>query len=156
MLNCVFEDGAQVLLRHVTADTIIIKDGKILLVKRTGKLLESGKWALAGGFMDRDETIAEAATREVMEETGWKIKDLTLLRINDRPNRPMEDRQNIEFVHFATAIEKIGKADAESSEQKWFDLDKLPPAEEIAFDHADNIELYKKYLKTPFGLPVIG
>lgn len=156
MITCTFEDGGKALLRHVTVDTIVVRDGKTLLVKRTGKLLESGKWALAGGFMDRDETITEAANREVMEETGWTIKDLTLLRINDRPDRPKEDRQNVEFVHFATAVKKTGEADAESSEQKWFDLDDLPPADEIAFDHTDSIKLYKKYLIEKFVLPVIG
>lgn len=143
-------------MRHATADTIVIQDGRILLVKRTGKLLESGKWGLPGGFMDRDETIAEAAAREVMEETGWKVKQLTLFRINDRPNRPHEDRQNIEFVHFATASRRTGQADGESSEQKWFDLDNLPEANEIAFDHLDSIELYKKYLKQPFKLPILS
>ena len=111
MLTCIFEDGGKASLRHAIVDTLVLKDGKLLLVKRTGKLLEGGKWALVGGFVDRDETLAQAAAREVMEETGWTVKDMTLLRINDSPSRPHEDRQNVAFVFFCTAVEKSGEAD---------------------------------------------
>jgi 8-oxo-dGTP diphosphatase len=156
MITCVFEDGNKNSLRHVVVDTLVLKDDKILLVKRTGKLLEGGKWSLVGGFVDRDETTAQAATREVMEETGWELTDLVLLRINDNPNRPGEDRQNVCFVYFCTATEKTGKADWESDEQKWFNWNELPSEENIAFDHAESISLYRKYLKDKEPLPFIS
>jgi ADP-ribose pyrophosphatase YjhB (NUDIX family) len=119
-------------------------------------LLEAGKWGLLGGFVDRDETTAEAIAREVMEESGWEMRDLHLLRVNDNPNRPHEDRQNIDFIYFGVPVKKTGEKDWESEKVEWFPLDKLPPAAQIAFDHASSIELYKKYLKKPFNLPVIG
>ncbi len=153
MLKCVFEDEGTGLLRHVVADTLVIKGGKILLVKRTATLLEGGKWGVVGGYMERDETVAEAAAREVMEETGWEIKDLTLFRIVDVPFRASDDRQNIAFVYFCTATQKVGEPDWESDEQKWFTFDDLPPKEQIAFDHADHIDLYQNYLKENFALP---
>lgn len=143
-------------MRHVVVDTIVLKDGKILLVKRTGKLLEGGKWGLVGGFVERDETTAQAAAREVLEETGWQIKELTLLRINDSPDRPKEDRQNVSFVYFGEATEKTGEADWESDEQKWFSWDELPDEEDIAFDHAESINLYLKYLNDKLRPPVLG
>jgi ADP-ribose pyrophosphatase YjhB (NUDIX family) len=143
MIQCTFEDGGQASLRHVTVDTLVLKDGKILLVKRTGRLLEGGKWALVGGFVDRDETTAQAAAREIHEETCWTVKDITLLKINDNPDRPKEDRQNISFVYVCQALEKTGEPDDESDDQQWFALDELPPAEQIAFDHFDNITFYK-------------
>ena len=71
MINCEFENGNKASLRHVVVDNLVLKDGKILLVKRTGKLLEGGKWGLAGGYVDRDETVKEAAKREILEETGY-------------------------------------------------------------------------------------
>jgi len=156
MITCNFEDGNEALLRHLVVDTLVLKDNKILMVKRTGKLLEGGKWGLVGGFVDRDETSAQAAAREVMEETGWEVKDLVLLKINDSPNRPKEDRQNIAFVYFCTATNKVGDADWESDEQRWFEWNDLPDKADIAFDHSDNIELYKKYIKKTFTLPVMG
>jgi 8-oxo-dGTP diphosphatase len=156
MITCAFEDGNKGSLRHVVVDTLVLKDNKILLVKRTGKLLEAGKWSLAGGFVDRDETTAEAAAREVLEETGWQIADLVLLRINDNPNRPKEDRQNVCFVYFGTATEKTGEADWESDERKWFSWDELPNDTDMAFDHAENIKLYRNYVQDKRPLPLIG
>ena len=77
-------------------------------------------------------------------------------RINDNPNRPMEDRQNVDIIFIANAVKQAGKSDEEVSRLQWFDLDKLPSKEEIAFDHGDSLELYKKYLKEEFTLPVLG
>src|ERR1039457_5692962 len=93
MIICAFEDGSSAKLRHVVVDGLVLnKDGEILMVKRTGKLLEGGKWSLVGGFMDRDETLAPALEREIYEETGWKVTGVTLLAVIDRPARPKEDR----------------------------------------------------------------
>jgi 8-oxo-dGTP diphosphatase len=161
MLKCSFEDGNLALLRHVCVDTLIIKDDKILLNKRGAfagkKILEYGKWSTIGGFVERDETLEQAVRREIKEETAWLIKDLFLLRINDSPNRPKEDRQNFSFVFVANADLRDGESnDEEVLSLKWFDLNNLPKAEEMAFDHLENIELYKKWLKKNFALPILG
>jgi 8-oxo-dGTP diphosphatase len=116
--------------------------------------LEGGKWGLPGGFVDRDETLKEAAAREVLEETGWQVKDLQLLTIRDRPDRPKEDRQNISCVFIAQAVEEVGEADWESDDVQWFELDKVPAKELIAFDHVSNISLYQRYLKEGLDLPI--
>jgi len=160
MIKCEFENGNKASLRHVTVGTLVIRDGKILLGKRgtlNGKpLSEFGKWGILGGFMDRDEKLEETAKREAMEESGWEIDNLKLFRINDNPNRPKEDRQNVDFIFIAEAIKKTGINDEEVSNLEWFDLDNIPSKEEIAFDFFEGIELYKKYLKEKFDLPLIG
>lgn len=156
MITCTFENGNQNSLRHVTVGCLVIKDGKILLAKRSEGLLEAGKWCLLGGYAERDETTAEAGIRETREESGWEVTNLRLLRINDNPNRPHEDRQNVDFIYIADATRKVGKKDWESAELRWFPLDQLPPATEIAFDHADSIHLYIEYLQKGFPLPVVG
>lgn len=152
MINCIFENGNKASLRHVTIDVSVIQGNKVLLVKRAKGLLEAGKWSLIGGFVDRDETIQQAVAREIFEETGWRVKEITFLRVKDSSNRPHEDRQNICFAFFCTAEKKEGEKDWESDEVKWFDLNNLPT--DIAFDHGDDIELYKKYLKQEFILPM--
>lgn len=160
MITCTFENSDQTSLRHVIVDTLVIKDGKILLAKRgtfKGKpILETGKWGLVGGFVDRDETVEQAVHREVEEETGLKLQKCILLRINDRPDRPREDRQNISFVFIAEAVGVTRDNSEEVRELKWFDLDSIPDQNEIAFDGAENIELYKAYKKNPFPLPRVG
>lgn len=160
MITCTFENGNKTSLRHVTVNAIVVKDNQILLGKRgtlNGKpILESGKWGLLGGFFGRDESLIVAVKREVMEESGWKINNLKLFRINDNPNRPMEDRQNVDIIFIANAVKQTGLSDEEVSHLQWFDLEKLPKKEEIAFDHGDSLGLYKKYLKEKFTLPVLG
>ena len=145
MINCTFENGNKASLRHVIIDALVLKDDKILLVKRTKKLLEGGKWALVGGYVERDENLYQTVEREIREETGYTVKDVTFLCVRHNPDRPHEDRQNIAFVFFSTAVEKVGEHDWEEDETKWFDLDNLPESESIAFDHLKNIELYKEY-----------
>ncbi len=159
MISCQFENGDNASLRHVTVNAIVVKDGQILLGKRgtyKGKpILESGKWALIGGFFDRDERLTDAVKREVGEETGWTIENLKLLRINDSPNRPMEDRQNVDMIFIADAVEQIPTSNEEVKELQWFDISSIPPKNEIAFDHDEDIELYLRYLKEDFDLPVL-
>lgn len=152
MIKCIFENGDNASLRHVCVDTLVVKDDKLLLVKRVDKLLEGGKWGLIGGFVERDETIKQAAAREVLEETGYVVNNIQLLTIRNNPNRPHEDRQNIAFVFFCEAVEKTGQPDWESTVQEWFSFDTLPKEEEIAFDHYDDIKLYIDYKKRGLNL----
>jgi len=158
MITCSFENGNKTSLRHVTVNAIVVKNNQILFGKRgtfNGKpILESGKWGLLGGFFGRDENLVDAVKREVMEESGWEIDNLKLFRINDNPKRPKEDRQNVDIIFIANAVKQIKNSDEEVSKLQWFDLDELPTKEEIAFDHGDAIELYKKYLKENFQLPI--
>lgn len=156
MIWCTFEDEGKALLRHVTVNTIVVKNNHVLLGKRktnAGLNLEGGKWSMLGGFVGRDETLVEAARREVLEESGWEIAKLQLFHMKDSPDRPKEDRQNIEFVFIAIAVKKVGAPDGEA-EPKWFDIDALPPESEVAFDHRDDLLLYRRYLENPFSLPV--
>jgi len=160
MITCIFENGNKTSLRHVTVNAIVVKDNKVLLGKRgtlNGKpISEFGKWGLLGGFFDRDENLVQAVKREVMEEGGWEIENIKLFRINDNPKRPKEDRQNVDFIFLARGIKQIGTSDEEVKELKWFDLDKLPSKETIAFDHGEDLKLYLNYLKNKHILPLFG
>lgn len=157
MITCTFEDGNQNNLRHVTSGCIVVKGGQILLGRRSQALSsEPGKWCIVGGYAQRDETTAEAGIRETLEETGWEVTNLRLLRINDKPVRPGEDKQNIDFIYLADAVAEVGHMDWETQETGWFTLDNLPPVTEIAFDHADSIEVYRRHVQEGLALPVIG
>ncbi len=108
---------------------------------------EAGKWSLIGGFLSRDETIEQGLKREILEESGWQVDNLRLLHIKDKPDRPMEDRQNIEFVYLVDATKKVSESDEEVTKLEWYPLDSLPPKEELAFDHGDDLEFCKNILK---------
>lgn len=162
MITCTFENDnvASPGLRHVTVGTIVLRDNQVLLGLRgtlNGKpILESGKWALLGGFFNFGEDLVTAAKREVMEESGWEIDDLQLFRINDNPSRPKEDRQNVDMIFIAKAVRQIAKHDEEVSKLQWFSLDALPPMDQIAFDHGEDLSLYIKYLSVKHPLPILG
>jgi len=63
----------------VTVDVIVftIKNNKlqVLLIKR-GREPFKNKWAIPGGFVRMNESLEEAAVRELHEETG--VKDIYL------------------------------------------------------------------------------
>ncbi|MBI2621309.1 MAG: NUDIX hydrolase [Candidatus Levybacteria bacterium] len=156
MINCRFENGRKTSLRHCVVDALVIDKGKILLIKRAPRLLNGGKYAVIGGYIERDEDSKQALIREAKEETGYHIMPVELFRIADNPDRPQEDRQNVAFFYLAKVIKKIGGGNDEVSEIRWFDLNNLPPKNLFAFDHYGTIELYKRYLKKKFPLPFVG
>ncbi|MBI4999381.1 NUDIX hydrolase [Candidatus Gottesmanbacteria bacterium] len=154
MITCSLEDGGKSSLRHLVVHAIVEKDGKILLVKRAKNLLEGGRWALPGGFLDRDETAEEGALREFLEETGWEGEVISLFRINTNPNRPKEDRQNAVLEFIVRPIRQIKKPDRETTGVRWVSIEDLISLD-FAFDHGETVKLYLKYLKKPFILPLI-
>ncbi len=56
---------------------------KVLLIQRS----DDGKWAVPGGAMTAGESLSEACEREVLEETGLKIKVNRLLSVYTSPHR---------------------------------------------------------------------
>ena len=139
MINCTFENGKKASLRHVVVDAIVVKDNEILLIKRAAHLINGGKWAIPGGFLDRDETCKQAVLREVKEETGLTGKIVRLVTITDNPRRKNEDRQNVAFVYQIKASGKTNVDPEEVSETKWFDIKNLPKQQDFAFDHFEII-----------------
>lgn len=158
MITCIFENGNKannVSLRHAVVDVLVLKENKILMVKRSEKLSEGGKWGLTGGFVDLDETLKDAVARETFEETGYRVANIQLFTIRDNPDRPHEDRQNIAFVFICRGLDKEGNSDWEVSSQQWFSFDALPDEHEIAFDHYKDILLYKEYKEKHLQLPIL-
>ena len=81
----------------VTVDTVVIKSGCVLMVKRKhnpGK----GLWALPGGFINADEKIVKSAIRELKEETKIDIdkpvleRSIVDVKIFDHPYRSLRGR----------------------------------------------------------------
>jgi 8-oxo-dGTP pyrophosphatase MutT (NUDIX family) len=106
--------------------------------------------------MERDETIWQTVAREVLEETGWTVQNLSILKINTAPDQPGDDRQNVDFIFRCEAGTQTGTPDWESTAVTWYELDDLPPADQIAFDHLKSIELFRRSLTDTLDLPIIS
>lgn len=79
----------------LAADVLVMHGDKILLITR-GKAAGRGQLALPGGFVEPDETFADAAYREAAEETGLTREDLEEFfdgfLFADNPNRSLRGR----------------------------------------------------------------
>lgn len=150
MITCKFEDGSDANLRHVVVDAIVVNAVRdaIMLVKRAPHLSNGDKYAMIGGYLDRDETTDQAILRELKEETGYEGAIVERYAVVDNPNRRGEDRQNVSFVYIVQAGELTGTRDSESSEVRWFRFNDLPQPEEFAFDHFDTISTYLQEITT--------
>ena len=70
----------------LTADICVIDQDAILLVKRGGHPF-LGKWALPGGFANKNEAIEDTAIRELKEETSLDARTMRLVGIYSKPGR---------------------------------------------------------------------
>ena len=118
----------------LAVDAVIVKNEKILLIKRK---LEPhrGRYALPGGFVEYGETVEAALRREVLEETGLVVKIRSLVGVYSDPHR--DPRGHVVSVAFAADI--IGgtlTGGSDASEAVLLDIAELPP---LAFDHAQII-----------------
>lgn len=111
----------------VAVGTIITDDtGRIVLVKRA---IEPGygKWVFPGGFIDRGETVEDAAVREAREECGLDIRLDRLVNIYSYPGVAV-----IIIAFAATAVGGCLGCDEESLEAQLFEPHQIP-WEELAF-----------------------
>lgn len=123
----------------VTVDIVILtmRDGRlhVLLVQRGGEPY-AGAWALPGGFKRPDETLDDAARRELREETGVTApKHLAQFRAYGDPGR--DPRTNVVTVAYLAVTPSPGslRAGTDAAAARFWPvtdaLQKLP----LAFDH---------------------
>ncbi len=106
---------------------LLVRDNKILLLRRFQTGFEDGNYGLPAGHMDGGETAREACTREVQEEIGIVVKpeDLHVVQVMHRKGGHDE---RIDF--FMTAEAYTGEVKNcephECDDLSWFALDTLP------------------------------
>ncbi len=131
----------------LTVDMIVLrkpcKDGEILLIQRLNPPFQN-QWALPGGFMDMNETLEEAADRELFEETGLKNVPINQFKAYSTINRDPRGRTiSVVFLGIATTDSTI-KAGDDAKNARWFKVNDLP---ELAFDHKIIVEEAIQMLK---------
>jgi len=135
----------------VTADILVFaRDGhdiQLLLIER-GRDPYAGSWAFPGGFMAIDETTAQAAVRELKEETGINITENDLHRIDIYDAVERDPRERVITVAYYTIIDSPVKVQGgdDAKRAQWFSLSQLPP---LAFDHAEILEKARTLFPQP-------
>jgi 8-oxo-dGTP diphosphatase len=106
---------------------------KLLLIQRALEPFK-GRWALPGGFVRVDETVDDAARRELVEETGLKNVFLEQLYTFGAVNRdPRERVVSVAYYALVKLSDHRARAATDAANAEWFLVSKVPA---LAFDHA--------------------
>lgn len=112
---------------------------QILLIQRAQDPF-LGMFALPGGFMNMDESLEEAAERELFEETGVSNLKLTQIQTFSAPNR--DPRGRVISTCFGCVLDdqeqRVIQAGDDACNAAWFDIRNLPS---LAFDHDQIIQI---------------
>src|SRR3989344_1011000 len=141
----------------VTADIVIFtikdRDLKVLLVKRNLAPFKD-RWALPGGFVRIDESLEDAAKRELKEETG--VKDVYLEQLYTFGDPKRDPRGRVITVSYMALVnsEKIKlKASTDAAEAERFSVKNMPL---LAFDHREILNYSLKRLKWKFEYTTVA
>ena len=103
----------------VSVAAIITNDaGEVLLLDHV--LRPRSGWGIPGGFIDAGEQPDSALKREIREETGLELRDISLYRVRTL-------KRHVEILFTATAVGEARVLSREIKELRWFDVDEIPP-----------------------------
>src|SRR6185503_14962328 len=126
---------------------------KVLLIQR-GLEPFKGKWALPGGFVRVEETVDDAARRELAEEAG--LKDIFLEQLYTFGEVDRDPRERVVSVAYFALVKLSAhetKAATDASDARWFPISKVP---KLAFDHAEILATALARLKGKVRYEPIG
>lgn len=116
---------------------------KLLLIKRDFEP-EKGNWSLMGGFLNRDESLDDAANRILHKLTGLKNVYLEQLYGFGEVDRDPVER-TISIAYYALInIRSHDKELMDKYDARWFPIDDLP---DLIFDHNEMVKAAKSRLK---------
>ena len=141
----------------LTVDCVVFgldeEDLKIILIQRD-RAPYKGKWALPGGFVQIDETLEEAAKRELKEETGIQNVFLEqLYTFGDLKRDPRDRIVSVAYYALVNLRDHEIKATTDARNAAWFSIDDIPS---LPFDHNRIVEVALKRLRGKVRYEPIG
>ena len=126
----------------VTADVVALtlRGGRlcVLLIRRSSSVF-SGRWALPGGFVHVDESLEEAAYRELREEAGIGPDAVRLeqLRAYGDVGRDPRPERVVSIAWLALGADLPDPTpDTDADQAEWVPINEAVQRD-LAFDHAD-------------------
>jgi len=118
---------------------------EVLLIKRAREPFK-GSWAFPGGFVDKDESLELAATRELHEATGLSRIQLEQIGAFGDPGR--DPRGHTVSVVFAAMVDQRlqPRAADDAAEATWHPALRPP---KLAFDHKKILRLALRRMADP-------
>lgn len=115
----------------------IFQEGRILLVREA-----NGAWALPGGWVDVDKSVAENTAKEVKEEAGLDVRVKRIIAVQDREkhNLPVYAYKVCKIFSQCELIGGSFAPNLETTGYDWFTPEDLPPLAEEK-NTADQIRL---------------
>lgn len=129
-----------------TADAVAVTpDGRVLLIQRGSSPYE-GCWALPGGHRRPGEKSIEAAARELAEETDVHVRPAGLAYLGrwERSGRDPRGRYITDAYLAAVPAGTAIAAGSDARTARWWPLDDLPDPADMAFDHADILDVARR------------
>ena len=118
--------GHDPLWLSAAAGVVFNSDNNVLL----GRRWDTGGWALPGGIIDPAEEPADAAAREIFEETGVVAVPERLVAVTVSPPWTYPNSDHVQYLELTFRCRPVGGQarvnDAESLEVGWHSLGALP------------------------------
>ncbi|MBM7112863.1 NUDIX hydrolase [Archangium primigenium] len=126
---------------------------KVLLIRRGVEPFQ-GRWALPGGFVRMDESLEDAARRELHEEAGIRPGLLEQLYTFGAPERDPRGRVvSVAYFALVKLSDHRVHAATDAREADWFPVQKTP---KLAFDHAEILDTALARLKGKVRYQPVG
>jgi molecular chaperone GrpE (heat shock protein) len=110
----------------LTVKGVVLRDdGKILLLKRSKKSLNPGKWDLPGGHLEKGETLEEAIKREIQEETGLKVEIGEIIgtaEFSKESKNFNEEKRGLRYLTYYSGDDEV-ELSKEHQDFGWFSID---------------------------------
>jgi len=106
---------------------VIVRDREVVLVRRASEPLR-GKWSLPGGMLELGETLRQGIAREVLEETGLRVRVEQVLDVFDSIVPDATGRTQFHYVLIDFLCVPLGgelRAGSDVSEVVWAAVDEL-------------------------------
>jgi len=106
---------------------VVIQGDRVLLIRRGREPLK-GEWSIPGGMLELGECLEEGVCREVLEETGLKVRPLEALLVFDRIQKNGE-RVQYHYVIVDYVCRRTGgrlKPGSDVLDARWVERGELP------------------------------